>query len=581
MRRTGTRTRWSRSAVAVGLGAVALIGAGIAAAPVGAAARAPGTGTPPKGSGINTAAAIEDAKCNPDAGPYGRWNGTAVGNGPVCVAPFAEGDDNGGATARGVTADAIVVVAVTPNDEQTAIQVEQGGTPPRHQVTGQVGTMEDALTDLLAAYSEIYETWGRDVELKFVQSTGDDEAAQRADVVTVKQLDPFAVIDATPTGLGVLETTLAADKYLVFGYATTTDDAIAQAPYRWGQADQTASLINTAEFAGKQLVGKKAVYAGDDDMHGETRVFGIVYPEGVVNLDFFSEEFEQYGGKIPPGAVFTYTSNGSTVGDPVTAQQQAPTIITKLKSLGVNNVIMFTDASMTGALTEQATQQEYMPEWTIAAYQYQDLALLARGYDQDQWAHAFGISNLFPCTEDNGSSCSTSVSALTWYWGENTATSSTPGGAYMGWLMNGIHLAGPDLTVKNFKKGYFAAPASGGAATGSPASFQTGYGRTVGLPYDEYLSLNTDFAPVWWDSESTGLSQIFPTTAQGVEWYLDGAKRYRAGQWPTKSMKFFSESDAISSVATSPVPAPVPVPCVGCPSEGGPGTPAAAASGAA
>jgi hypothetical protein len=151
----------------------------------------------------------------------------------------------------------------------------------------------------------------------------------------------------------------------------------------------------------------------------------------------------------------------------------------------------------------------------------------------------------------------------------------------MGWLMNGIHLAGPDLTVKNFKKGYFAAPASGGAATGSPASFQTGYGRTVGLPYDEYLSLNTDFAPVWWDSESTGLSQIFPTTAQGVEWYLDGAKRYRAGQWPTKSMKFFSESDAISSFATSPVPAPVPVPCVGCPSEGGPGTPAAAASGAA
>ena len=111
--------------------------------------------------------------------------------------------------------------------------------------------------------SHAYETWGRTIELKFVQSSGDDEAAQRADALRVEDHKPFAVLETTPTGLDVLTTKVAQDGYLVMSNTTTTDKAFKQQPYRWGQADQVSVAVNAGEFVGKQLVGKKAEYAGE------------------------------------------------------------------------------------------------------------------------------------------------------------------------------------------------------------------------------------------------------------------------------------------------------------------------------
>ena len=108
-----------------------------------------------------------------------------------------------------------------------------------------------------------------------------------------------------------------------------------------------------------------------------------------------------------------------------------------------------------------------------------------------------------------------------------------------------------------------------------PNSFQTGYGKTVGLPYDEYLPLGTDFAPVWWDSETPdAYSQIFLSQAKGGEWYVDGAKRYKAGDWPKKPMTFFDKTTAIQVFPTSPTPPAQPNPCTGCPSAVLPAHPA-------
>ncbi len=557
--------------------ATALATAGLAGSATGAA-KAPGTATPTKGSGINTPAALNDARCVKTTNPYGRWSFVSVGTGPVCVRPFEDGEKNGGATARGVTGKTITIVAVTQNPAQTATQKQQGGTPPKNNVTGETGTMEDALHDLFAAYGHVYETWGRTIELKFVQSSGDDEASQRADALRVEEHKPFAVLETTPTGLDVLTTKVAEDGYLVMSNTTTTDKALKQQPYRWGQADQVAVAVNAGEFVGKQLVGKKAEYAGSPDLQKSNRVIGVVYPPSVFDLQkWFVPEVEQQGGKIAPNAIFEYTSNGTTVGDPSSAQEQAPTMVAKLKDLGVTTVVMFTDVEMGKAMTAQATRLEYRPEWIIAGYQYQDLALLARSYDQDQWAHAFGISNLFPYVKPADPNAPAALDAVQWYYGRGNGTSSTPGGAYVAWVMAGIQYAGPDLSVKTFRQGLFSVPAQGGAASGVPNSFQTGYGKTVGLPYDEYLALGTDFAPVWWDSElPDAYSQIFLSQAKGGEWYVDGAKRYKAGDWPTKPMTFFDKTTAIQVFPTSPTPPSQPNPCTGCPSSGAPGTPGAA-----
>jgi hypothetical protein len=531
-------------------------------------AKAPGAGAAPGGTAMNTQAAFDNPQCNRDYGAYGRFDFTLKGSGAVCVAALKEGADNGGATAPGVTRDSITVGVVTANAQQDAANKMTGAGNAIDRATGQDGKWNDAFADIVAAYEHAYQTWGRKVRLEFVESSGSDEASQRADALAVKAFKPFAVIDGVSTGLDVFESEIAKAKIPVTGYAASTEKALKQAPYRWGQSDSQAAAINMAEFAGKQLVKKDAEFAGDAGMHKNTRAFGAIYTDGVIDMGAFDKAFAKFGGKV--AQAFPYTSNGSTLGDPAAAQEAAPVIVQKLKATGVTSVLMFTDVAMTKAVLEQATKQEYRPEWLITANQYQDLAILARNYDQSQWAHAFGISNLFPASVAGTSSIADPV---TWYWGPSRGTFSIQASAWVGWLMSGIQTAGSKLTAKTFAQGLFATPAQGGAAEGDPVSFQTAWGKTAGLPYDEYMQLGTDFAPVWWDSDTDDASQLSTTlVGTGVEWYLGNAKRFRAGSWPTRPFTFFDKTGAVVKFPTSPTPQ-VPNPCTGCPSSGGAGTP--------
>ena len=63
---------------------------------------------------------------------------------------------------------------------------------------------------------------------------------------------------------------------------------------------------------GKQLVGKKAQYAGDD-VKGQTRKFGVVYIKTLVDYPQFVDYFKKYGGTITNEN--SYDADGSTFGD--------------------------------------------------------------------------------------------------------------------------------------------------------------------------------------------------------------------------------------------------------------------------
>ena len=53
--------------------------------------------------------------------------------------------------------------------------------------------------------------------------------------------------------------------------------------------------------------------------------------------------------------------------DPGTIQESASQIIAKLKAEGVTTVLLSTDPVAPGALTREATAQEYFPEWVVTA----------------------------------------------------------------------------------------------------------------------------------------------------------------------------------------------------------------------
>ncbi len=514
-----------------------------------------GVGKPPPGAGMGTKAALENPKCNPDTiKGWGTFPFVTTTYGPVCVAPAPK--SNGGATAPGVTATSIKVVVATPNAQELAT----ASVKPTNGATGQTGTTKDAFLDEWAPYATFFENWGRKVDFVFIESTGDDEASQRADAVKVKAEKPFAFIDGTPNGLGVLQTSTAQAKIVTFGNNQVSNkDSIAQAPYRWAEIDSEAAAILSGQWAGKQLTKRKAQWAGDSSLQSKVRTFGAVYNQNL-EIGPFNAAFAKYGGKLAVPA-FKYSGAGGFLGDTVTAQQQAPTIISRLKDAGVTSVFLFSDSAMNAALTSTAAKQDYSPEWLLTSTQYADLVLLARQYDQTQWDHAFGISALGPWVVGAPSP----TPAAAWYWGADTATTSNFAAAGDLWLAKGIMYAGPDLTAAHLQQGMFAVPAYNNVA----------YGKTAGLPYDEYGAQGTYVGLGWYDSKTTGSSQISPGKGKGVMWYVGGTQAYQSGQFPAKTAKFFDPASSEWGYDSPPTPLSPTVPCKNCPSQGGPGDPAA------
>jgi len=583
-RRSGSRI--ATVLVAVALGVSSLVISGVTAAPGGAATlpRPKGAGAPVPGSGVGTTAAVNNPEChktNPSGDTlyfgYGRFNSTVVGGGPVCVKPWKDGADNGGATAQGVTKDKVTIVAVLPNDQQ----LQSDPVKPKHLADKSASNYENAIHDYALSLMPFYETWGRDIEFRFVTSSGSDEAAQRADVVKVKAMKPFAVFHTIVKGLDIFETELAKAKIPVLGYSTTATKANLQAPYRWGLSDAQSSAINSAEVIGKQLLGKKAQYGGDD-VKSKTRKFGVVYIKTLVDYPKFEANFKKYGGTI--ASANAYDADGSTFGDAAVSAEQAPTMVQRMKAAGVTTVIMLSDFSMNQSLMMEATKQEWNPEWFFTGAIYADIGILSRSYPTEQSQHAFGLSFLSPYTEPDpvpagGIPLSQQTDPLNWYWGYQAATQAGAVATPVTWVLSGIHTAGPKLTPKTFAQGLFSIPASGGAAQNRTNSFMSGYGKNPGLPYDEYASNGLDFAPYWWDPNQTGPSNGQGEVGKGVGWYANGAKRYKAGTWPKKQFGWFDKDTSVYHFETRQTPAPTYVgDCQSCPGISGSGEPGSPSS---
>jgi hypothetical protein len=103
-----------------------------------------------------------------------------------------------------------------------------------------------------------------------------------------------------------------------------------------------------------------------------------------------------------------------------------------------------------------------------------------------------------------------------------------------------------------------------------------GFGRTPGLPYDEYMDLGLDFAPIWWDADTTGIGNATGTPGKGVVRYVDGGKRYISGTWPKRQFEFFDADGTVIDFDTRQTPTPEYVgDCTDCPAGGESASPVA------
>ena len=231
-----------------------------------------------------------------------------------------------------------------------------------------------------------------------------------------------------------------------------------------------------------------------------------------------------------------------------------------MQSGGVTSVIMYATQTQIKSMLAAATSNNFKPEWIMTGFQFADFDSYARGWDQDQASHAFGVGVLNPLVTN----ASATTGNFQWYWGTKQGTISSTGSGWFAFIYNALQYAGPTLTVENVKKGLFAVPAVGGASDGT-VTFQTGYGRTVGLPYDEYFGLGTDVEMIWWNPNVTGGANAVASAVGKGKWmYLNNGKRFSFGSFP-KGAKFFDATVSVSEVPQSSTyvggVAPVPNPC--------------------
>lgn len=558
-----TMRKLSLSLASLILMAAALVA--VPATPAGAASNA--------AAGIGTKAALASPLCDPATGRIKIPAYLAS----VCVKEFKAGDNNGGATYQGVTKNTVkVVVYVPPIDIQQ--NPPAGGQPPTNRSTGSKGTIQDSILDAQQALDGRYETWGRKIEYDFVTYSGTDEAAQRADAVTVVAKKPFAVVDSV--GASVFSTEIAKNK-IVMAFGSTGSEAanLAQQPYRFTGADADLQGKNIAAWLGKQIAGKKAQFAGDPSFQKKTRSFGLLYTDAPgsganIDLDRLNAEFAKQGvPKMAAEIAFTSPSDSSQA--VAAAQDQAPVLVAKLKDAGVTSVILMGSSTIVGPMTKAATANDYKPEWIMTGWAYQELSLYAGQYDQDEWAHAFGMVWFAPYAKDQAGAV-TAENVVNWYWGSNKGTTYSGGMPAVYFINQGVQLAGPKLTATSFRDGEFAQPGSGGAFV-SQVTTQGNKVGDLGLGYPEYSLLGPkDFALVWYDPKAEGLGNIIGNQQTGNYEYLDGGKRYTLTTWPKGQPKFFTKqsTDVVNYTTSPPKDIPPQYPCTGCPSQGGTQQPA-------
>jgi hypothetical protein len=546
-----SRSRGQRVRVA-GVAVITLVSVVVAGLAVGTAQAADTLAT--NDPGVGSAQALDNPRCDPTTKRIRYQTYSA----PLCVKAWDDGDDNGGKTAQGVTKDKILVVVLW-----NLLNPEQAGSRQglyMNQATG-LNDLNGAVTatiDQNQVFQHVYETWGREVEFKFVKSSGTDETAQRADAVAVSALKPFAVIDAasrvgTPAvgGGPVFEQAVINSGVPYVSPRPATDPKLATRVY--GQ--------NTAEIMRKYLKGGKAEYAGDD-LKTKPRVYGALYASNF-NIEYFEQQLAKHGLKLAGKAEYTVPVNESVAnaGSSGDVAEQLPTLITKLKSAGVTTLVMFSNNTATATATKAMNSQEWFPEVIVTSYPYDDLDILARSFDQEVWSHAFGLVWFLPYVEGQPDVL---TQAFQWYWGTDKGTRWQGAAADLGGLYTRLHYAGPNLTKKAV-----TAPLPQGNEVGGFYSKSMSTFESVVRPEGQITPRGSALG--WWNAEITGPANFnVGSVGKGAYMYLNNGQRYIAGHFPKAKPAWFDASKSVQSFPSLPASEPKfpKYECKDCPSSG-------------
>lgn len=484
-------------------------------------------------------------RCDTSVGRYAYPSPYAM----PCIAPFT--GDNGGATAKGVTADSIKIVVYQAQENDPIIQFIAGQVENDDTNEQQADTITK-ISDMFGHFSELY---GRKLVFEFYTATGvaNDEVSAKADATAIAEMEPFAVWGSPAFAGKPFAEELAAQQVLCL--CTGGGDAKfvqERAPYLVTLVPSvTQGTLLLAEFVGKRLLGGKAEHSGD--FVDVDRKIGLVYLSTTAESQNQAETLnktikDNYGGELADLVPYTI--------DPATLQEQAATIIARLKSAGITTVIFVGDPVAPISLTQEATAQSYFPEWVLGGSGYTETTAFARTYDQQQWQHAFGVCwYAAPVDLDKAGP----YRRYTWYYEEEPAARESVNDleSNAAFLHYFIQAAGPNLSPQSFIDAMFNTPLAQGDAP--LTALRLSWGNKDRWPAElepDYYGVD-DQTEIWWDATATGQDEL-GREGTGMYRWVEGGKRYYPGERPNDPGKFFVQEGSVDRYTDLPASEALP-----------------------
>jgi len=490
---------------------------------------APGTTGVPGATGTTTGATGGGATggtTGSTSGAGGLASGSTTGQ-KFCITGLADhlpcvpkwaGGDNGGATWPGVTANKVTILMyrAKANAAVDAILRKSGNyTDPSVEQQ-----MVRVVNDWINKHFQLY---NRKLDIKWVQGSCDiappDDSCFRGDADNlVSSYHPYAVFWDSDTNEPAFFDELARKGVVSWGgWAFTDKFDQSLRPYHY---DLLMGGDTQAEIVGRwycqRLANQKARFAGDATLKGTLRKVAVIHPDvATVNpsaqlLESIIKKCDKNGAMDAP-----YDSNTST------AAQQSTTNTAKYKSAGVTSLIWFSDLIAPAYATAAQSAQNWYPEEIIAGEGLLDYDSLAQNYDQTEWAHAFGPSDLA-----NSTLISKTDAGLIWK-AEGQSGNPDPNSnlltSYALSVAGGIQAAGPKLTPLTYEYGMLTMPGyNSWAQWHDPSLTYVKYGK------GDYTGIS-DIREVYWDPNKTS-----PTNGQqGAYVPLNGGRRYQINDIPS------------------------------------------------
>jgi hypothetical protein len=438
---------------------------------------------------------------------------------PPCL-DFA--GDNGGSTARGVTAEEIVVsVRVLEGPSAAEIFADISG----ESVEDSPESYENTLRALGDYFSTRFQLYGRKLTFELFRGqgngaaelTGGGKEAALADAVTARELGAFADLSAITTPYA---DAIARQGIVGFGAPYPSRSwFVERRPFAWSPFPDGTSVseAGVAWVVARLRSQDTADHAGAG-LRGKPRVYGLVAPENAE----YRGSVERYVQQVE-AAGFSFAADLRYKVDINSMPNQASNIVAQLKDAGVTTVVCACDPVMLAlGMAPKANEQEWEPEWLTGGLAFVEQDIVSQLIDDRQWQHAFGTAFN---AESEPLGASYPYAAFKQMRPDDEPSFGVEELYYQMYMLAlGIQLAGPELTPESFEAGMFSYPGRSG-----PRGFWS-FGP------DDYTSTD-DFREIWWDPDRISAQNNEP----GAWVELNGGARYFTDTVPHGPAPFFQE----------------------------------------